>query len=115
MFLIALAPSIRPQRLECLGSDEHDNAFGKHALSDANKGLIHGTFSKNSNWPYDWSAYHTRPAHVVPSAANLRMLWVGGTFGARLRRQTDADTDETEHNVTLTEGFYLGKYEVTRQ
>ena len=51
------------------------------ALSGVNKGLIHGTFSKNPNWTYDWSAYHTRPAHAVPSAANLRMLWVQpGTF-----------------------------------
>ncbi len=26
------------------------------ALSDANKGLIHASFSSNSNWPYDWSS-----------------------------------------------------------
>ena len=24
-------------------------------LSDTNKGLIHQSFSSNSNWPYDWS------------------------------------------------------------
>ena len=26
-----------------------------HGLSDVNKGLIHGTFSRNPNWEYDWS------------------------------------------------------------
>ena len=27
------------------------------SLSDANKGLIHSSFSSNANWPYDWSAF----------------------------------------------------------
>ena len=87
------------------------------ALSDVNKGLIHGTFSKNPNWPYDWSAHHTRPAHVVPSAANLRMLWVQpGTFtmGSPVTEAGREASKEQEHNVTLTEGFYLGKFEVTQ-
>ncbi len=30
------------------------NATG---LSDANKGLIHASFSSNENWPYDWSEF----------------------------------------------------------
>ena len=30
---------------------------GASSLSDVNKGLIHHSFSTNSNWPYDWSAY----------------------------------------------------------
>jgi len=87
------------------------------SLSDVNKGLIHGTFSKNPNWTTDWSAHHTRPAHVVPSAANLRMLWVQpGTFtmGSPVTEAGREAYKEQEHNVTLTEGFYLGKYEVTQ-
>ena len=53
---------------------------------------------------------------IVPSANNMEMLWVEpGTFtmGSPLRKQV-GDLDETEHNVTLTKGFYLGKYEVTQ-
>jgi len=94
----------------------HIMFYNAYALSDVNKGLIHGTFSKNPNWAYDWSAYHTRPAHVVPSAANLRMLWVQpGTFTmGSPSTETGHGTNEVEHNVTLTEGFYLGKYEVTQ-
>ena len=34
---------------------------GADALSDANKGLLHASFSTNSNWPYDWSAYVAAP------------------------------------------------------
>ena len=101
-----------PQRLECLGSDEHDNAFGKHtpALSDVNKGLIHGTFSR-TNWTTDWSAYHTKPAHVVPSAANLRMLWVQpGTFtmGSPITEAGRVPMKPST-SVTLTESFLFGQ------
>jgi formylglycine-generating enzyme required for sulfatase activity len=44
------------------------------------------------------------------------MLWVEpGTFTmGSPTTETGRGTNETEHNVTLTEGFYLGKYEVTQ-
>ena len=92
------------------------------------QGLDPRHLSKNPNLDHrTWSAHHTRPAHVVPSAANLRMLWVQpGTFiphhgqpdhGSRARgiqRTISSWQVSAEHNVTLTEGFYLGKYEVTQ-
>jgi len=46
--------------------------YNAYALSDVNKGLIHGTFSKNPSWAYDWSA------HVVLTDANFQTavnLW----------------------------------------
>jgi sulfatase modifying factor 1 len=45
--------------------------------------------------------------HLVPSAGNLEMIWVeSGKFmmGDPVK----------QHRVTLTKGFYLGKYEVTQ-
>ncbi|MFL2914391.1 MAG: SUMF1/EgtB/PvdO family nonheme iron enzyme [Opitutales bacterium] len=54
--------------------------------------------------------------HIVASAANLEMIWVpegNFTMGSPLD-ETGRSTSETEHNVTLTKGFYLGKYEVTQ-
>ena len=42
------------------------------ALSDANKGLIHASFSSNSNWTYDWREF------VVINDANFQTavnLW----------------------------------------
>jgi len=59
------------------------------------------------------------PFHIVElnSSINLEMIWVEpGTFtmGTPI---TEAERDanrETEHNVTLTKGFYLGKYEFTQ-
>ena len=50
------------------------------------------------------------------SSVNLEMIWVEpGTFtmGSPVS-EVGRDDDETEHNVTLTQGFYLGKYEVTQ-
>ena len=58
------------------------------------------------------------PTHVVRSAANLEMLWVEpGTFtmGAPLSMEPGRGThDQTENNVTISNGFYMGKYEVTQ-
>ena len=47
---------------------------------------------------------------------NLSMIWVKpGTFmmGNPLS-EAERDEDEIQHQVTLTKGFYLGKYEVTQ-
>jgi formylglycine-generating enzyme required for sulfatase activity len=54
--------------------------------------------------------------HTVTSASNLQMLWVEpGTFTmGSPTNEAGRGTNETEHNVTLTKGFYLGKYEVTQ-
>jgi sulfatase modifying factor 1 len=52
----------------------------------------------------------------VKEAGGLEMLWVEpGTFTmGSPTTETGRGTNETEHNVTLTKGFYLGKYEVTQ-
>ena len=61
----------------------------------------------------------TTATYLVPTAANLEMIWVADgnfTMGSPTTepgRSTTTDR-ETEHNVTLTQGFYLGKYEVTQ-
>ena len=54
--------------------------------------------------------------HIVASASNLEMLWVEpGTFTmGSPTSEAGRSTNEAEHNVTLTKGFYLGKYEVTQ-
>ena len=47
---------------------------------------------------------------------NLRMIWIEpGTFKMGSdRNETDRDDDEFQHDVTLTQGYWLGKYEVTQ-
>ena len=60
----------------------------------------------------------SNPNHTVDlnSSVNLEMIWVDpGTFimGSPIS-EPYRDANETEHNVTLTRGFYLGKYEVTQ-
>ena len=49
-------------------------------------------------------------------SVRLEMLWVNpGTFTmGSPTSETRRQTDETQHQVTLTNGFYLGKYEVTQ-
>ena len=50
------------------------------------------------------------------SSVDLEMIWVEpGTFSmGSPTTEADRQADETQHNVTLTKGFYLGKYEVTQ-
>jgi formylglycine-generating enzyme required for sulfatase activity len=53
----------------------------------------------------------------VNSAVNLEMLWVEpGTFMMGMSPTTESgrSPSESQHQVTLTKGFYLGKYEVTQ-
>ena len=40
-------------------------------LSDINKGLIHQSFSSNSNWPYDWSSF-VNPSYTPLTDANFQ-------------------------------------------
>ncbi|MDC3336189.1 SUMF1/EgtB/PvdO family nonheme iron enzyme, partial [Opitutales bacterium] len=58
------------------------------------------------------------PTHTVDlnSTIALEMIWVEpGTFTmGSPGTEEGRNNNETEHNVTLTEGFYLGKYEVTQ-
>jgi len=50
------------------------------------------------------------------SSTQLDMLWVEpGTFTmGSPTTEAGRSSDETQHQVTLTQGFYLGKYEVTQ-
>ena len=66
-------------------------------LSDTNKGLIHSTFSTNSNWPYDWSAFapNNPPSNLtsvalLSIAENQPIGTVVGEFNA-----TDPDAGAT--------------------
>ena len=60
----------------------------------------------------------TRTVRVVDhfaelnSTVDLEMIWVDP--GSFTMGQTGVTNSEPEHNVTLTQGFYLGKYEVTQ-
>ena len=52
----------------------------------------------------------------LDSSVDLEMIWVEpGTFTmGSPTTEANRFTDETQHDVTLTKGFYLGKYEVTQ-
>jgi formylglycine-generating enzyme required for sulfatase activity len=67
----------------------------------------------------------TRTVHVgIPAnyaadlnpTVSLEMIWVepGSFTMGSPTTETSRQTNETQHEVTLTKGFYLGKYEVTQ-
>ena len=57
----------------------------------------------------------TPSTHTVASI-NMEMIFCPpGTFTmGSPTTEAGRQSDETEHNVTLTQGFYLSKYEVTQ-
>ena len=71
------------------------------ALSDANKGLIHSSFSKNKNWPYDWSQYviapNSAPTDLNPTGplAILENQPIGSFVG-------QFSANDPDENKTLT-------------
>jgi formylglycine-generating enzyme required for sulfatase activity len=93
-------------------------------LGDAEKQSIIHTLAKGREEAKEISLSTMRDklgksfkTHVVPSVGNLEMIWVEpGTFTmGSPTTETGRDADpEDEHSVTLTNGFYLGKYEVTQ-
>ena len=52
--------------------------------------------------------YAPKPNYIVKSALNMELIWCPP--GSFIR----GDKDE-KHSVILTQGFYLGKYEVTQE
>ena len=70
-------------------------------VSDTNKGLIHQSFSSNSNWPYDWSSF-VNPNYTPLTDANFQTavnLWfdnqadANATYGHISDWNTSASTD----------------------
>lgn len=86
-------------------------------ISDVNASQHNGTYSLTVSNDFgsvesqsvQFEVNSTRLYHTVPSASNMEMIWVEpGTFTMGQAGY------ETEHQVTLTQGYYLGKFEVTQ-
>jgi len=91
-------------------------------ITDANATLHNGNYSVRisndfghvSTTSVQLDVNDTQLVHEVDLNASvaLEMIWVEpGTF---TMGQSDISNASPEHNVTLTQGFYLGKYEVTQ-
>jgi sulfatase modifying factor 1 len=79
------------------------------------------TYYTSTNVLYDTTQDFnpTVPTHTtsLSDSVSLEMLWAeAGTFTmGSPETESGRNIDETQHQVTLTKGFYLGKYEVTQE
>ena len=106
-----------------LSSKEKEPVFND--LADAQKQSIAQTVARAKKEAEEISLYTLRDklgksfkTQFVPSAGNLEMIWVepGKFMMGSPTNETGRETrgsDETQHPVTLTKGFYLGRQEVT--
>ena len=92
-------------------SVDWDQNFTEHGLI-----MIKATYGNQPTGIPGLDSNDSVPNHLVPSVANLEMIWVEPGSFTMGSPTTEAfrGTEETEHNVTLTNGFYLGKFEVTQ-
>ena len=91
-------------------TDMDDMFYDATALSDANKGLIHASFSTNANWDYDWSAFVEAPNQPpVFVEANLDFsvdeAQPPGAFVGQLSA-TDPDGDPLAYSLVAGPGDY---------
>jgi formylglycine-generating enzyme required for sulfatase activity len=59
---------------------------------------------------------YTKDFNIMVNAPFLEMIWISaGTFQmGSPSTELNRNQNETQHQVTLTQGFYMGKYEVTQ-
>jgi formylglycine-generating enzyme required for sulfatase activity len=90
-------------------------AVDKPSPSTNTKYEIEDTDSKPTG--NDIGEYGSKPNYIVKSALGMELIWVEpGTFTmGSPTSEAGRQTMETQHEVTLTQGFYLGKYEVTQE
>lgn len=57
-----------------------------------------------------------RPSRFITNSIGMELAWIppGDFVMGSPKDETGRSSDETQHRVTLTKGFYLGVYEVTR-
>ena len=93
------------------------------SIADVNGSLHDGNYSVavSNDFGSVTSALSYLQVDVIPStltvtSVQLPMLWVDlGTFTmGSPSNEIGRDEDEAQHQVTLSHGFYLGKYEVTQ-
>ena len=82
------------------------------SAKDEQNASVEGNFTITLKDVYEPS----KTNHFVDLNSTLEMIWVEpGTFTmGSPTTEPCRGNDETEHNVTLTMGFYLGKFEVTQ-
>jgi len=92
--------------IEDINKTQHD---GNYSL------VVSNDFGTVTTQPTQLVVDGTPTSHTVASISMEMIFCPPGTFTmGSPTSETGRDGDETQHQVTLTNGFYLGKYEVTQ-
>jgi formylglycine-generating enzyme required for sulfatase activity len=77
--------------------------------------MVSNDFGTVTTQPTQLVVDGTPTSHTVPSISMEMIFCPPGTFTmGSPSNETGREGDETQHQVTLTNGFYLGRYEVTQ-